>query len=359
MRGLVTFVLVEYEYKQKFEHIFQLFSSGLIFFNGKGEILEVNSQIEEIFQINRTELIGMNVLSIIELFKGTSFTSEKEFLKELIHHGEAEFKCEMQTFLGEPRYIYIRVSKQKDANMYLTVVEDESEKVHLKQRLDHTESLSTLGQLAASIAHEIRNPMTSLKGFTQLLYKTATEDSRRYLSVIDDEIKRMEEILTEFLEVSKPTEYKYTYFDVQDLVTEVANFMAPQALMQQIELIIQINITSARKIFADRSLLKQVFMNSIKNAIEVMPNGGTINILINDLVANYVTISIEDQGCGIDQDNLKKIFNPFFTTKSAGTGLGLSHAKEVIEKHNGTIEVESAIGQGTTFKYIIPTEIGY
>ena len=107
----------------------------------------------------------------------------------------------------------MKVSKQEDTNIYLAEIHDESEKIHMKKRLNHTESLSTIGQLAASIAHEIRNPMTSLKGFTQLLQQTTNEDGKRYLAVINDEIKRMEEILTEFLEVSKPTNNKFEYFE--------------------------------------------------------------------------------------------------------------------------------------------------
>ena len=116
--------------------------------------------------------------------------------------------------------------------------------MQMKKRLNHTESLSTIGQLAASIAHEIRNPMTSLKGFTQLLQQTTNEDGKRYLAVINEEIKRMEEILTEFLEVSKPTTNKFEYFDVKELILEVANFMAPQALMKNIEVIISLKAES-------------------------------------------------------------------------------------------------------------------
>ncbi|WP_166462411.1 ATP-binding protein [Psychrobacillus vulpis] len=349
----MTFVLMDYQYKQKFEHVFQLFSSGLIFINNKGTILEVNLQAEEILQINRNELNGMNALNLLELFS-ESFESKKIFIEELLRTGKAELFSEIRTFLGEVKYINIKVSKQEDTDLFLTEIHDESEKMKMKKRLDHTESLSTLGQLAASIAHEIRNPMTSLKGFTQLLYETATDDGKRYLSVIDDEIKRMEEILTEFLEVSKPTNNKFDFLEVEGLILEVANFMAPQALMQNIESIIKFELDNTCTIYGDRSLLKQVFMNAIKNAIEAMPTGGIIHITVSSTSNNKVCIEIRDQGHGIEEDKLDKIFEPYFTTKSSGTGLGLCHVNRVITSHEGTIEVDSVVGKGTNFKFFLP-----
>lgn len=355
MRGLVRFVLVEYEYKQKFEHIFQLFSNGLLFIDEEGIILDVNSQTEEILQITRDKMIGTTALKLLDLFTLT-YESKKEFVNKLLDCGKADLFSEITTFMGDLKYIHIIVSKQEDTNVYLTELHDESEKMYMKKRLNHTESLSTIGQLAASIAHEIRNPMTSLKGFTQLLYQTANEDGKRYLAVINDEIKRMEEILTEFLEVSKPKNNKVDYFEVKELMLEVANFMAPQALMQNIELIVSLKIEETCRILGDRNLMKQVFMNSIKNAIEAMPKGGKIQITISYTTQRNVCIDIMDEGQGIEEEKLDKIFDPFFTTKSGGTGLGLSHIYKVIESHGGTIGVKSKVGVGTTFTFILPQE---
>lgn len=354
MRGWVTSVITTY--KLKFEDFIQLFSGGLMFFNDKGEILEVNIEMEEIFQLSSDELLGFNGFHLLDLFNETH-DNKKKFLKTLFEDGQAEMNSEIQLASGELKYINIRVAKQKNSNLYLTLLVDESEKMHLQKRLDHSESLSTLGQLAASIAHEIRNPMTSLKGFTQLLYKNTTEDGKRYLSVIDDEIKRMEEILTEFLAISKPTDYKIRYIKVEDLIIEVANFMAPQALLQRIDIKLKIEIDNECKVLGDRNLLKQVLINSIKNAIEVLPIGGNIEILVSYYDTNQVSIVIKDNGSGIEEKNLVKIFEPFFTTKSTGTGLGLSHSIKVIEDLGGRIEVETIVDKGTIFNYILPIKI--
>ena len=274
----------------------------------------------------------------------------------LFDFGKSELFTEIQTFSGELRYIHVKVSKQEHTNMYLTEIHDESEKFYMKKRLNHTESLSTIGQLAASIAHEIRNPMTSLKGFTQLLQQTTNEDGKRYLAVINEEIKRMEEILTEFLEVSKPTNNKFEHFDIKELILEVVNFMAPQALLKNIEVITSLKTDIGCKFLGDRNLIKQVFMNSIKNAIEAMPKGGKIHITISNVNKEAVCIEVQDQGQGIETDKLDKIFEPFFTTKSGGTGLGLSHSSQVIKSHGGSIEVESEVGVGTSFKFNLPLQ---
>ncbi|MDI2589621.1 ATP-binding protein [Psychrobacillus sp. NEAU-3TGS] len=355
MRGLVKFVPVEYEYRQKFEHIFQFFSNGLLLIDEEGIVLEMNTQMEEILQINKNEVIGYHAVKIMDLFVN-SYESNKEFIAKALRFGEAELCTEILTFLGDLKYIYIKVSKQEDSNIYLVEIHDESEKIQMKKRLNHTESLSTIGQLAASIAHEIRNPMTSLKGFTQLLHQTTNEDGKRYLAVINEEIKRMEEILTEFLEVSKPTNNKFNSFDIKELILEVANFMAPQALMKNIELIISLTPESKFKFLGDKNLMKQVFMNSIKNAIEAMPKGGNIFITISNIGMKDVCIEIKDQGQGIEADKIDKIFDPFFTTKSEGTGLGLSHSIQVIKSHGGTIEVVSEVEVGTSFKFILPLQ---
>lgn len=349
------FLLTKYEYKEKFEHIFQLFSSGLIFINDKGIILDMNSYAEKILQINKSDVIGMNAHQLYSLFN-ESFEAENSLLEELRNKGYSEIHGELQTFVGEYKYVHVVISKQNDSGLYLAEITDESEKIYMKKRLDQSESLRTLGQLAAGIAHEIRNPMTSLKGFTQLLTQNATEDAKRYLTVINDEINKMEEILTQFLELSKPSKSKFNAINVEDTILEVVNFMAPQALLKSINLNVTSQINKECQVFGDSQLLKQVFINAIKNGIEAMPIGGDIHITISNKLGNFVSISVSDQGHGIEDEHINKIFQPFFTTKPTGTGLGLSHVYKVIEEHGGTIEIKSLVGEGTTFDFILPCQ---
>lgn len=347
------FLLTKYEYKEKFDHIFQLFSSGLIFINDKGIILDVNSHAEEILHINKNDFIGMNAQNLYSLFN-ENLEAKESFLEKLLNEGYLETHVEFQTFVGKYKYVHVVISKQNDTGLYLVEVTDESEKIYMKKRLDQSESLRTLGQLAAGIAHEIRNPMTSLKGFTQLLAQNATDDAKRYLTVINDEINKMEEILTQFLELSKPSKSKFTVINVEDTILEVVNFMSPQALLKSINLNVTSRIAKECQVSGDSQLLKQVFINAIKNGIEAMPNGGNIHITISKKPGNFVSISVSDQGHGIEDEHINNIFQPFFTTKPTGTGLGLSHVYKVIEEHGGNIEIKSLVGEGTTFDFILP-----
>lgn len=349
------FLLTKYEYKEKFEHIFQLFSSGLIFINDKGIILDLNSYAEKILHIDKSDFIGLSARHLLSLFNET-VEEKNSFLEKLLNEGYLDTHIEFQTFVGEHKFIHVVISKQNDSGLYLAEISDESEKMFMKKRLDQSESLRTLGQLAAGIAHEIRNPMTSLKGFTQLLTQNATEDAKRYLTVINDEINKMEEILTQFLELSKPSKSKFTVINVEDTILEVVNFMAPQALLKSINLNVSSQISKECEVIGDSQLLKQVFVNAIKNGTEAMPNGGNIHINISYKLGNFVSISVSDQGHGIEDGHINKIFQPFFTTKSTGTGLGLSHVYKVIEEHGGNIKVNSIVGEGTTFDFILPCQ---
>ena len=346
-------MLTNYEYKEKFDHIFQLFSSGLIFIDDNGVVMDMNSYAEKILYINKKDFVGISVQHLYNLFNET-VEAKSSFLEKLFNEGYLDTHVEFQTFVGEYKYVHVVISKQSDRGLYLMEIKDESEKIYMKKRLDQSESLRTLGQLAAGIAHEIRNPMTSLKGFTQLLTQNATPDTMRYLAVINTEIEKMEGILTQFLELSKPSKSKFTVINVEDILIEVVNFMSPQALLKSINLNFTSHINRDCEILGDSQLLKQVFINGIKNGIEAMPNGGEICINITNKVGKFVSISLQDQGHGIDEEHINKIFQPFFTTKSTGTGLGLSHVYKVIEEHGGNIEVSSIVGEGTTFNFILP-----
>lgn len=348
-------MLTKYEYKEKFDHIFQLFSSGLIFIDDKGIILDLNSYAEKILQIQKIDFIGKNGDHLWSMLNNTVEVKNR-LIEKLINEGYLDTHVELNTLEREYKYIHVLISKQRESGLYLVEITDETEKVYMKKRLDQSESLRTLGQLAAGIAHEIRNPMTSLKGFTQLLNQNATEDAKRYLNVITDEINKMEDILTQFLNLSKPSKSQFVFLNIEDIVFEVVNFMAPQALLKSIKLVVTSSIDKECQVYGDSQLLKQVFINAIKNGTEAMPNGGNIDIKISSMRGSFVSISISDQGCGIEDEHIKKIFQPFFTTKSTGTGLGLSHVYKVIEEHGGNIEVRSIVGKGTTFEFILPCQ---
>ncbi len=339
--------------ENEYETFFDFTKQGIIVSNDCGEILNLTSQVESFFSVKKEDLIGQNSKLLLDMFTD-SHQEIDIFLERLKTSNKAEMVCRLGLEDGNQHYFDIMTMYNHIDQTYVTLIRDETEKHQLKKQVEHNSNLSVLGQMAASIAHEIRNPMTSLKGFTQLLNYTVTETGREYLKVIHSELNRMDDILNEFLLLSKPTERSIHFVSISDLLSQIVDFMYPQAMMQNTILQLEKCEPESDCILGDEKELKKVFMNIIKNGIEEMKDGGIITISQTLFKDNKVKISIKDTGQGMSQDQINKIFLPFFTTKTNGTGLGLAHVLRTVEDHNGYIEIESEIGHGTTFHLVLP-----
>lgn len=219
--------------------------------------------------------------------------------------------------------------------------------------LVRSEKMKIVGELAASIAHELRNPLTAIKGFFKIL-RTGTEEKELYYNVIDEELSRIEQISSELLTVAKPHSENKTGDDLIQLIEDVILLLTPQANMKNIQIIKKANRESLY-ITCESTKMKQVFINLIKNAIDAMDNSGHIVIDIEE-GNNRVDVRIIDQGRGIPKYLLDKLGEPFYTTKEKGTGLGLMVCFQIIESHGGAIQVKSALNEGTTFTITLPTK---
>lgn len=214
-----------------------------------------------------------------------------------------------------------------------------------------SEKKTIAGELAASIAHELRNPLTAVKGFFHIL-KNTNEKKDLYFTVIEDELSRIEQIASELLTLAKPHSDNRKNYNLIQLVEDVKLLLTSQTNMKNIEIIIEKNKDKVI-VNCDKNKIKQVFINLIKNAIDAMNNGGKICIRINEC-KKYVQIEIVDQGKGISKEVLNKIGEPFYTTKAKGTGIGLMISFQIIESHQGTISVASKVDVGTTFTITLP-----
>jgi two-component system sporulation sensor kinase A len=231
------------------------------------------------------------------------------------------------------------------------IVRDISERKKNEELLINSEKLYVAGQLAAGIAHEIRNPLTSLKGFLQLL-STGRMSGKNYFDIMKSELNRIESIVSELLMLSKPQIYELAYYDTRSIVEDTVTLLAAQAIMSSIEIRTEYG---ARPLWVHgvENQIKQVIINVLKNAIEAMPGGGTIAIRcrLND---QEIIVSIIDQGPGIDEEQLAKMGQPFYTTKEKGTGLGLMVSYKIVDNHKGRIQAVSEIGIGTTVDIVLP-----
>lgn len=231
-----------------------------------------------------------------------------------------------------------------------TILRDISERKKTMELLNNSEKLSVAGQLAAGIAHEIRNPLTAIRGFHQLMQKSGPK--KEYFDILSSELSRIELILTELLVLAKPQQAKFTKGDIVAVIYQVLALLETQAIMNNVRLLIR---CPERSLFmmCDENQIKQVFINIIKNAIEAMPKGGDVIIEIKR-VAERLLVRVSDRGGGIPQHLLPRIGQPFYTTKEEGTGLGLMITNNIIENHKGSMKIESRIGSGTTFTIELP-----
>ncbi|WP_057912312.1 ATP-binding protein [Peribacillus muralis] len=228
----------------------------------------------------------------------------------------------------------------------------EEKLVSLNEHLAITSSkLSTAAQLAAGIAHEVRNPMTAILGFVKLI-RDGGKDKQEYYDIIFSEINRIEQVLNELLMLSKPSGAVFLEKDFKKSCDHVVTLLETNAVLNNIQ--IHKNY-DAEPIFIyfDENQIKQVLINIIKNSIESMPDGGNIFLSIYEQ-NREVFVTILDEGEGIPENSLQKVGEPFFTTKSSGTGLGLSVCFKIIEKHGGKVFITSELKKGTKIVCVFP-----
>ncbi len=272
-----------------------------------------------------------------------------------------ELECKLKDDTGlEERWIRIKVTPLADENGQITrnigIAQDITEWKKQDEALKKQDKLGALGQLAAGIAHEIRNPLTTVKGLIQLLAQESN-DNNFYNKIILKELDQVESIVTEFLMLANPyEEIKFAHHNINEVLIEIIQFMWPEALLHKVE----INTTlgdSLPLVYCEPKQIKQVMINVFKNAIEAMPSGGSMYITTSLLLDGSVAIEVRDEGKGIPKEMIGRLGEPFYSNKERGTGLGLMVSYKIIENHRGTIQIDSDNGNGTNIKIILPPEL--
>jgi signal transduction histidine kinase len=220
-----------------------------------------------------------------------------------------------------------------------------------EERLLHNEKLKTVGEMAAGLAHEIRNPLTSVKGFLQIGKQQG--DVGKYYDIILEEVGRMNELTKEFLQFSRPNAADVMSIALLECVNRALQLAESQALRLGHQLQWE-GASAAITVRADPNKLVQVLLNLMQNGLEAMPESGTLRVTMYESPERFAVVEITDTGTGIPEDQLEQIFHPFFSTKESGTGLGLSICQKIIQDHRGTLRVRSKVGLGTTFTLSLP-----
>ena len=248
------------------------------------------------------------------------------------------------------------VDKVGNTRGTLIIIDDITDRVRLEDQLIQNEKLTSIGLLAAGVAHEVNTPLAVISSYSQMLRKEISpEDSRnKLLEKITKQTFRASEIVNSLLNFSRTNATEFAGVDVHQLITDTIALLHHQLKSGRIrveqELRAECPIT-----FGNAGRLQQVFLNLIVNARDAMPEGGELRVL-TDTMNSKIEILVQDTGTGISPENIKKIYDPFFTTKAPGkgTGLGLSVSYGIVQEHGGTISVESKQGVGTTFRLELP-----
>ncbi|MRX73588.1 sporulation kinase [Bacillus lacus] len=226
----------------------------------------------------------------------------------------------------------------------------------LRVQLLKSEKFSIVSELAASVAHEVRNPLTVVRGFIQLIgSENRDPKEKEYVKLVLSELDRAQEIITDYLNLAKHQHFDKTQINLSTLLTEIENIMISYANYKNVQICSE--IAPSLTIYGDQSRLKQVFINLIKNAIEAVPESGG-NVMIKAYSSHdVVRIKIQDNGNGMSEEQLERLGEPFFTLKERGTGLGLTVTFSIVENHLGSIRFQSALKKGTTATVTLPSYI--
>ncbi|MBB6669788.1 ATP-binding protein [Cohnella nanjingensis] len=353
----VKAVPIDEERPSKFETVLQHMDSGIALFDAQGTLRFLNVQMSRVLQAPRRALIGNSLRQLMfhpNLRRPMRLIFIRMF-KEMVYY--RRFHGEFQDANG--RFLLISISQIDELDGdYLVSVKDVSEYKQIEQTAFQNDKLAMLGKIAAAIAHEIRNPLTSIRGFIQLLKPYLDSIGKQeYARIILSEIDRANDIIYEFLNSSKPSAPMTQTVLVGLLLKETILLTESEAHMSGIELSCEI-FDPYIMISIDVKQIKQVVLNMVKNAMDAIQSAPDQRRGLIKLTARrekrFAVISISDNGRGMDRATLNRLFDPFFTTKEDGTGLGLSVSYRIIRNHGGTIHVDSQAGEGTEFMIYLP-----
>jgi two-component system, NtrC family, sensor histidine kinase AtoS len=336
------------------ENILWSIADAVITVDVRGNITSANPAAQQMFGCTGAEILGR---PYDDLFKeDANFSS---LLIKTLQSGNENIGVSIDVPLKDKvLHVSSSTSLLRDGRGNVigavAVFKDISETRQLQRQLMRADRLAALGELAAGIAHDIRNPLTSIRGFMQYLQKSgAPADLREYGPLIIREVDGLNRIIGELLEFAKPYPPRYGLVQVNDLIREMLLLVNKRADAQSIKIELELD-PSEPFIEADGEQLKQVFLNLIINSCQAITDKGIITVTTEMESRDWLAVHVKDNGTGIARENLERVYDPFFSTKPAGTGLGLAVVQRILNGHNGRIEIASEYGCGTDVKISLP-----
>ena len=322
------------------------------------KVLIFNKAAERIFGYGRQEVVGHDLDVIMaptcsRVHRAAVRRYVETRIPKRIGH-ETDLLATRKSGEIFPASISFSVTELAGGLFFTGIVRDMTETRALQEKITQSERLAALGQLVAEITHEIKNPLMMIGGFArQLTRSEEDEKSLQKLNVITAEVKRLEALLADLREFYLPRSNTFEKGDIKALLQEIYSLVKEDCEMKEIHIVMDL-ADAPLFVKGDAQRLKQVFLNLVKNGAEAMEKGGDLSIRAA-LSGEGVEVTVTDSGCGIPEKHRAQIFQPFFTTKSFGTGLGLSVSKRIIDEHEGgSFTVDSKEGKGSVFRVTLP-----
>ncbi|MDR0316415.1 MAG: PAS domain S-box protein [Treponema sp.] len=346
----------------RLETVLDSITAGILVCDEKHNLLMANRSVRRMLPMNYDEGKSLRnaVLDerVVKFFQETLLSGDRVLGREI----DAEVQ-------GHNRLLSVSVLplvRERRISGSLIYIEDITEKRNRELRLRRVENLASLTTLAAGVAHEIKNPLGSISIHLQLMQKILSKDEvfpgksknkvndtlNNYINVLNEEVDRLNHIVVDFLFAVRPMALELRERNINTLIAELSKFVDPEMEQCRILFLLELDDTLP-DILIDERLMKQALLNLIKNAQAAMPKGGVLTIATRR-IDNEIWISVCDTGIGISEENLRKIFEPYFTTKEAGSGLGLTLVFKIIREHQGEISVDSREGAGTNIEISLP-----
>ena|GEM_PF-2278519 len=339
--------------------------SAVLVLDGELNVMACSKAVLEMLDLGRDEVVGLSLKELKSLVKAQQMEISYQTVRgrKFLHKLQVNITTRTQknkTMLFNLTPVFSAVGAFAGT---VAVGSDMTSFMEKQEKIIENERLAVIGQLTSSIAHEIKNPLTVISGFAEVskskILKINGNDSIKesmlyYQQEIIDNSRNMNRLIVDVLQLARPRKAEKSSTNLSGTLDKICNAINPYALQKNVTLIKNL-IAADLELVVDPVEIGQVLLNLCNNAIQAMPDGGTLSIS-TDQFDGYLVIQVADTGHGIKSEDLSKLGSPFFTTKSDGTGLGLSVTYSIISDYGGKIEVESEVGRGTTFKVFLPLE---
>ncbi len=361
------------EMKDYVRNVLDSVDSGVATIDREGRIVTANSAFVQLFGNGELRPDGIKVNEFLKPLNNVAFAEafEKIAMGRASKPGNSGVSSGIhrhELFLtlpdGENRIFQIRVSRLMGRENILgrvIIVDDMTSLKQIERRMFESEKWVVLGRLAASVAHEIRNPLVAIRGLVEVIGEGLTGENEQHIKVVIGEVQRLNKVVEQLLHLSRPEKTELRECSLNDLIDELIVLVRHEAARANIGLE---KICPPGKVCGriDPEKIKQAFLNVMLNGVQAMSRGGTLKITLDEQVftrhgetpQRNIVVDFDDDGEGIQLDNLDRVFDPFFTTRPTGTGLGLAITKKILDLHEGKVEITSQIGKGTRVRIILP-----